>query len=374
LKIVISSDSFKGSISSKRVCFFIEKGIKKSFNKDIETIILPIADGGEGSLESLKKCFKSNYKNLKVINPIGKQINSKYLVSKNFSIIEMAQASGLTLLKSTEKNPFIATSYGTGQLILDSIKKGYNKIYLCIGGSATVDGGSGMLQALGMKFYDKDNNLIKDYMNNELLSKVQKIDTKTFYKNTKDLEIILLSDVKNPLFGKNGSVYVYGLQKGAKYKDLPLLENNLKHFYKIVEKNTKSVKKIQGSGAAGGMGAGVLSFFNCDIKSGIDYILKLINFPEKIKNANIIITGEGSIDKQTLEGKVISGIVKNSNNIPVIAITGSISDIEKINKMGVCAVFSICNKPMELEEAILNVEKLIEDLAIQIGNLIRLKF
>ncbi|MFN8575320.1 MAG: glycerate kinase [Candidatus Sericytochromatia bacterium] len=373
MKIVLSPDSFKGSLSSERVCFFIEKGLKKSIPK-AEIIKIPIADGGEGSLKCLKESLKADYKSVRVVNPIGKKINAFYLVAKDFSVIEMAQASGLTLINDNQKNPFKTTSYGTGQLILNSIKSGIKKIYLCIGGSATVDGGAGMLQALGLHFYDKKNNLIKEYMNNELLSQIKKINTSHFYKNIQGVKIIILSDVKNKLLGKNGSVYVYARQKGAKENDLVLLEANMKYFYNLISKYTKNVINIEGSGAAGGLGAGILSFFDCEIKSGIEEILEIVNFSEKIKNANIIITGEGSIDRQTLNGKVISGILNKSNGIPVIAIAGSVNDIDKINEMGILSAFPICNKPMSLEDSIINVEKLIENISIQIGNLIKLKF
>lgn len=373
MKIVVAPDSFKGSLSSGRVCFFIEKGLKKAI-PEVEIIKIPIADGGEGSLKCLKASLKADYKSLKVVNPIGKKINSFYLVSNDLAVIEMAQASGITLINDNQKNPFKTTSYGTGQLILHAIKNGIKNIYLCIGGSATVDGGAGMLQALGIHFYDKKNNLIKEYMNNELLKEVKKINTSHFYKNTHEIKITLLSDVKNKLLGKNGAVYTYANQKGAKCEDLPLLESNMKYFYNLISRYAKNVINIEGTGAAGGLGAGVLSFFDCEIKSGIDEILELINFSEKTKNANIIITGEGSIDKQTINGKLISGILNKSNRVPVIAIAGSVNDIEKINKMGLLSAFSICNKPMSIEDSIINVEKLIENISIQIGHLIKLKF
>lgn len=373
MKIIIATDSFKGSLTAKKVCFFIEKGLKKSIPA-VETICLPIADGGEGSLEAITEAVKGKYFTLKVINPVGKKINAKYSVFKNNAVIEMAQASGITLITDEEKNSFLTTSYGTGQLIADAIRKDIKNIYLCIGGSATVDGGAGMLQALGVEFYDKNNRLIKEFINNKLLGEVSRIETKNFLEKTVGIKITILSDVKNILFGKDGSVYTFAIQKGAEKEDLPILENNMKNFYDIVEKNHRKVHNIKGSGAAGGMGASVLAFFDSEIKSGIEHILKLINFSEKLENANIIITGEGSIDKQTLKGKVISGIVNNAKNIPVIAIAGSLNDLEKINKMGVYAAFSICNKPMDLEEAKLNAEYLVESLSIQIGNLLKLNF
>jgi glycerate kinase len=289
----------------------------------------------------------------------------------------MAQASGITLLKNQERDPFLTTSYGTGELILDAIKNGYKKIYLCVGGSATIDGGAGLLQALGVKFFDFENNLIDKYMNNNLLSQVTYLDQTEFIKNTQGLKIILLSDVKNKLLGKNGSVYTYGLQKGAKKEDLPLLENNIKSFYRLVSKNDqnlKDVSKNEASGAAGGVGGAIQHFFDCETKSGIGTILKLINFSEKICGSDIIITGEGSIDNQTLKGKVISGIIGNSGKIPVIALTGSINDKNILPKLGVKAAFSICNRPMGINEAMANAESLVENLSIQIGNLLKLSF
>lgn len=371
MKIIIASDSFKGSLSSKRVCCAIEKGLKKSI-PSIESIIVPIADGGEGSLESLNESLNLRYKHIKVVNPLGKNIKAKYLAGKNYAVIEMALASGITLINNKEKNPFLTTSYGTGQLMLDAIKNGYKEIYLCIGGSSTVDGGAGLLQALGIKFFDKNENLINDCMCNYLLADVSHIDTSDFDKITNGVKIFLLSDVKNILFGKNGSVYTYAIQKGAKENDLPILENNLKCLYNLFAKKYKDVSKLKGSGAAGGVGAAINTFFDCQTKSGIDELLKLINFSEKIVNADIIITGEGSIDNQTLKGKVISGIIKNSNNIPVIAIAGNISDFSVINKLGLKSAFCICNKPMSIDESITNAESLIENVSVQIGNLLKL--
>lgn len=283
----------------------------------------------------------------------------------------MSLASGITLIPEEKRNPLYTTTYGVGQLIKEAIKNNCKKIIIGLGGSATSDCGVGALQSLGFAFYDSQKNLITTPINNQNLSEIENISIENVDKRILETEIILACDVKNILLGSNGAVYTYSLQKGAKEKDLPILEKNIELFIDKAEKILdKKVKNLQGSGAAGGLGAG-LSFLNTKIQSGIEIILEISNFKEKIKNADFIFTGEGKIDSQTSEGKVISGILKYSEKIPVISLAGIVEVNENLYSQGLVSSFSICNKPMSLEDSIKNTSELLTEQTQNICRMIK---
>jgi glycerate kinase len=352
MKIISIVDSFKGSLSSIEINNCVENGVKKIFS-NAKIIKIPIADGGEGTVEAF-----INIKNGKIIkkevhDPLMRTISSYYGVYDDTAVIEIALASGLPLLNENEKNPNITTTYGVGELILDALDKGYRKFIIGLGGSATNDAGMGMLTALGMKFYDnKGNELIGNGKN---LIKISKIDDNNFDKRLKESKFIIASDVNNPFYGENGAAYIYAKQKGADNKMIIELDKGLMNFKDIVYNYNKiDIQNIKGAGAAGGLGGSFAGFFNSEIKSGIDIILELVDFDKLSKEADIIITGEGKIDHQSVMGKVISGIGKYGikYNKPVIAIAGGLSEkFEEVNKYGVTSAFSIMNYPMSLEEA-----------------------
>ena len=364
LKFVLAPDSFKGSLTSPQVCSAMEIGINNYFH-DAKVISIPLADGGEGTLNAIISSVNGKIISCKVRNPVGKNVESQYGVieDEKIAVIEMATASGLYLIPKELQNPLFTTTYGTGQLIKDALENGYRKFIISIGGSATTDGGAGMAQALGVDFYDEFGKVISEPMTNELIGKCYDISIENLHQAIKDSDFTIASDVNNPLFGKNGAVYVYASQKGASQDELPILENNMQHFYKLVKnKLDVSVKNIPGSGASGGLGAGLMAFLGAKVQSGIEIVLDIVKFKEKIKDADYIITGEGKLDIQTINGKTISGILQiaKKNNIPVIAIAGIVEDEKEIlNKMSLEKVFSICNSEISIEYAMKNASTLI---------------
>ena len=363
MKIVIIPDSFKGSASSMEVCNCIERGILKVFkNADIKKI--PVADGGEGTVDSVLYAAGGNIKKVNVKNPSGKIIEAKYgIINKEKAVIEMAEASGITLVDDAIRNPLKYSTYGTGELIKDAINNNIKEILIGIGGSATNDCGIGMANALGYKFLDENNNELEAIAENMI--KVSSIDDSNVDKRIFDIKINVACDVKNPLYGENGATAIYGKQKGVTEESFDILDNGLKNIARIVkDKFNKEIDYIEGSGAAGGLGGGLVAFCNAKLKSGIDAVLDIIDFEDKIKDASLIITGEGAIDGQTKKGKVPVGVARRANGIPVIAIVGDIRDgAEAVYDMGIVSIMPALKKAMPLNEAIKNSKSLIEDAA-----------
>ena len=358
-KIIIIPDSFKGSLSSLEVCNAIEEGILKVF-KNAKIKKIPVADGGEGTVDSILYATGGKIKKVKARNPLGEIVEAKYgIIDNNKAVIEMAEASGLTLVK--EKNPLKSSTYGTGELIKDAIENGIKEILIGIGGSATNDCGIGMANALGYRFFDEHGNELEAIAENMI--KIAKIDDSNIYKKIFDVKINVACDVKNPLYGKDGATAIYGSQKGVTKESFDLLDNGLKNVAKLVkEKFNKEIDYIEGSGAAGGLGGGLIAFCNAELKSGIDAVLDIVDFENEIKDASLIITGEGAIDGQTKKGKVPVGIAKRANNIPVIAIVGDIRDgAEAVYDMGIVSIMPALKRAMPLEEAIANSKSLIVD-------------
>ena len=363
MKIVIIPDSFKGSASSMEVCHCIEKGVLKVF-KDALIKKIPVADGGEGTVDAILYSAGGNIKKVNVKNPEGKIIEAKYgIINKEKAVIELAVASGITLVDDKNRNPLKYSTYGTGELIKDALNNNIKEILIGIGGSATNDCGIGMANALGYNFLDKDNNELEAITENMI--KVADIDNSNVDKRIFDIKLSVACDVKNPLYGENGATAVYGKQKGVTEESFDILDNGLKNIAKIVkEKFAKEIDHIEGAGAAGGLGGGLVAFCNAELKSGIDAVLDIIDFEEHIKDASLIITGEGAIDGQTKKGKVPVGVARRANQIPVIAIVGDIRDgAEAVYDMGIISIMPALKRAMPLEEAIVNSKTLIEDAA-----------
>jgi glycerate kinase len=365
MNIVIAPDKFKGSLSAVEVAEAISDGIKK-VSKDVAAKIMPIADGGEGTVDAIAKAAKGKIVYKEVTGPLYKKVSAKMaIIYDDTAIIEMSEASGLTLIKEGEKNPLLTTTYGTGELVLEAINMGCKRIIIGIGGSATNDCGAGMAQALGLRLLDKDGNDI-GYGGGEL-SKVKRIIKSSLWDKISKADVIVACDVNNPLCGENGASYIYGPQKGATPDMVEFLDQGLSNFADVIKKDLgKSVKDIPGAGAAGGLGAGLISFLDGKLVSGIDVVLNAINFEENIKDADLIITGEGKVDAQSAFGKALEGVGKIAKkyNIPVIAITGSIGEgYEGVYKVGIDAVSSIIPHPMDLEYAMENSYNLIRDAA-----------
>jgi len=323
-KIIIAPDSFKDSISSTRVCRIIQDVIIDNFPQfNVKSI--PVSDGGEGFLEILTENLNLKTIKLSVIGPAGNRVNANYGVSQKTAYIEMSQASGLQYLSMDQRDPLKTTTYGLGQMIKDALNRGFKEFVLGIGGSATCDGGAGMAQALGCKFYDQKGSEIRKPLTGGMLQEISDIDCRELQSKIQNCNFKVASDVTNPLLGEKGAVYVYAPQKGAGKEDLEILEENMQHLNTLFEsKLNKVVKNIPGAGAAGGLGAGLVAFLDAKLKSGSKFILNLLDFENKIQNALAIITGEGKIDHQTIDGKIISEVIKfaRNNKIPVFAVCG----------------------------------------------------
>lgn len=372
MKIVIAPDSFKGSLTALEVANAIEDGLKK-YNKDFVIEKVPMADGGEGTVESLVSLTSGEIITVEVKDPLMRKIKGFYglLGDKKTAVIEMAAASGLPLLNENEKNPLITSTYGTGQLIKDALDKGCKNFIIGIGGSATNDGGTGMLKALGVKFLNKDNAEIKDGAIE--LNQLYTIDMSQFDKRIYECDIKVACDVENPLCGENGASFVFGAQKGADKEMMKLLDDNLHHYGEILEDTfDMEVINVPGAGAAGGMGAALVAVIKAKLERGIDIVIRESKLGEKLKDADLVFTGEGRIDFQTKFGKTPFGVASEAskNNIPVIAIAGSIGEgIDTLYDVGFDGIFSIIDKPMELEDSIKNCSKLVKEASYRIINL-----
>lgn len=370
MKIIIAPDSFKESMTAHEACISIEKGMKKIF-PNAEYIKVPMADGGEGTTQSLVDATNGKIYYVETTDPLGNKIQSKFgiLGSNDIAILEMASTSGLELVPRDKRNPMITTTYGTGELIKKAMDMGVKTILVGIGGSATNDGGAGMLQALGGKLLDKNNKQI-GFGGGEL-SKITKIDLSEIDSRIKDVNFIVACDVQNPLTGENGASNIFGRQKGASEEMVKILDENLRHYAKIIKENLNiDIENVPGSGAAGGLGAGLMAFLSANLKKGIDIVIEYTDLDRKMKNADLVITGEGSIDAQTRFGKTPYGVitVAKKYNIPNITLAGNIGkDIEILYDYGFDAIFSIMQGVDTLENALKNgkgnLEKTAENIA-----------
>ncbi|MBW8350184.1 glycerate kinase [Bacillus sp. IITD106] len=370
MKIVIAPDSFKGSITAKEAAKAIEKGIKKAF-PHAETILFPVADGGEGTMETLVSATKGRFITTVVKGPLGKPVEAQYgVLGDNFTcIIEIASASGLYLVDKNERNPMLTTSYGVGELIKHALEEGYRNFILALGGSATNDGGAGMLQALGMQLLNEENEEIG--FGGQELKLLQTISCTNFDQRIKECSFLIASDVENPFIGVQGASKIFGPQKGATKEMTHILDENLSHFADIIEKKIGlRIHNLRGAGAAGGIGGVVQAFFPSTIERGIDIVIEYSKIEQALKDASLVITGEGQVDHQTAFGKTAMGIaqIAEKNNIPTIILAGSIGDkIEKLYDLGIISVFSIINKPMTLELAMSDAASLLEQTAEQVS-------
>ncbi len=369
MKILVAPDSFKGSLTALEVAISIKNGIK-SFSKEIEVEILPLADGGEGTVQSLVDATNGEIINKKVTGPLGQNVNAFYGILGNgqTAVIEMASASGLPLVPEEKRDPTKTTTYGTGQLINSALEHDVDEIIIGIGGSATTDAGVGMAQALGVKFLNKKNEEID--FGGGYLKEIETIDIKGIDSRIKNTKIRVACDVDNPLFGKNGAAYVYSPQKGADKDTVKKLDENLRHFNKKVKEYLgKDVNEIPGAGAAGGLGAGLVAFLDAELETGIDIILDTVNFENKLNNVDLVITGEGRLDGQSIYGKTPIGVAKRAKKfkIPVIAIAGSLGKgVKKVLDYGLDSYFSIIDKPDNLNSIKEKSNELLKNTSEQI--------
>ncbi|PNZ36277.1 glycerate kinase [Mammaliicoccus vitulinus] len=371
MKVLIAPDSFKGSTDALSVAQAIEKGILK-VSPETDTVILPMADGGEGTMINLVQATEGHVVDVQSVDPLNRAIKSKYGITGDgkTAIIELATSSGIDLLKDDELNPMITTTYGTGLLIKDALAQGIKDFIICLGGSATNDAGVGLLQALGYQFLDENGLPLE--LGGQYINRLATIDERKVMPEVKDANFEIACDVTNPFIGANGASYIFGAQKGATKEMIKSLDNGLEHFANIVEKQkSMSIHYIEGAGAAGGTAGGMLAFLNAELKRGIELVVDFVKFRDLLKQEQIdlIITGEGKIDGQTAGGKVISGICQlaKENDIPTIALGGSVEgELSELYTQGLTAAFSITNGPMNLNDAMTNSAYLIERQAEQV--------
>ncbi len=358
VKLIFASDSFKGSLSSKTISNILTDVANQTFEKP-ECLPLCISDGGEGALDAIIEATNGNYFSALVSNPLFEKIEAKYGAFNDTAVISMAEASGLTLIPSEKRNPLCTTTYGMGELIKRAIDDGYKKIVITIGGSATNDGGMGALIALGAKFVLKNGSLAIG-----VGCELENVDTADLspLKAYNDIEFLILSDVQNPLTGANGASRIFAPQKGADKATVERLEKGMINFEKVVFNSLGLEKEeIAGAGGAGGLGFGLKLGLNAKIVSGIEYILNLNNYEQKLDGATCVITGEGRIDSQTAYGKVISGIINKAKakNVPVFAIVGSVGKgADELYNYGLSGIYSIINTPDSLDNILANSETL----------------
>ena len=373
MKIVVAPDSFKGSVSALEAANAIEQGVRRVFPEAIIEKV-PMADGGEGTVQSLVDATGGHIQTHRVLAPLEDEVDAKFgiLADGETAVIEMASASGLTLVTPHERNPLRTTTYGTGQLIRAALEAGCRRLIIGIGGSATNDGGGGMAEALGVRLLNANGKQIPRGGGN--LEQLQSIDMTDLHPAISETETVVACDVNNPLTGPDGASHVYGPQKGATPEMIGTLDACLAHFDKVlVQTLGKSFNEIPGAGAAGGLGAGLMAFLNAELKLGVDIMIDAVKLEERVKGASLVFTGEGQLDFQTAFGKTPVGVAKvaKAHDIPVIAIAGGIAEgAEAVYEAGINAMLGIVQEPMSLEVAVEDATRLIADTAEQAARLV----
>ncbi|QIL50333.1 glycerate kinase [Weissella coleopterorum] len=378
MKFVIAPDSFKGSLTAQNAARAIQAGLMEVF-PDAEYELVPIADGGEGTVETLVQATDGSLQVANVLDPLGRTVQATYgiLGDSKTAVIEMAAASGLHLVEKAEMNPLVTTTYGTGQLILDALDHQIRRFIIGLGGSATNDGGAGMAEALGVRFLDQQKrNLTRG---GAALANLETIDMAGLDPRLAETEIILAVDVKNPLIGDQGASVVFGPQKGATPEMVQQLDQALTHYADVLTKQYKiNVANISGAGAAGGLGAGFMAFTTVKIRSGIEVMMEAVDLKSRVKAADYVFVGEGSIDFQTQFGKAPIGVAKIVKNIAphatVIGLAGSIGkESATLYNLGIDAIFSIVPGVVDLKSAIDNGAKNLKQTTSNLARLISLK-
>ncbi|WED21252.1 glycerate kinase [Vibrio sp. JC009] len=374
MKVVIAPDSFKESLTAKEVCQAIETGLRRVW-KDAEFIHVPVADGGEGTVQSLIDATGGHLIELSVTGPLGNQVDAFYgmLGDKKTAVIEMAAASGLHHVPAQKRDPKVTTSYGTGELIEHALDSGAEKLIIGLGGSATNDGGIGMLSALGVRFTDAQGQCVSP--DGAGLSQIENIDISQLDNRLSQTEILVACDVDNPLCGEHGASATFGPQKGASEEDIVLLDNGLNHFGKQVKSILdKDILTVAGAGAAGGMGAALIGFTSANLKAGIDIVVDTVELGAQIAGSDLVITGEGRIDWQTAHGKTPMGVAREAgkHSVPVIALAGCVGDnYQAVYDIGIQAVFAATPRAMDLQTAFDESETNLANLAENVARIWR---
>ena len=352
-KIVLAIDSFKGCLSSKEIEQCIAEEIHRIL-PSCQTVCIPIADGGEGMLDTLIEATQGTFVSTQAHDPLMRIRPTRYgiLGDQRTAVIEMAEINGLTTLSPIERNPMKTSTYGTGELIKDALEKGFRRFIIGIGGSATNDAGMGMMQALGAHLYDKQGNELEQ--GGKIMEQIAHIDLNHLHPALKEATFIVACDVQNPFCGPQGAAYVFARQKGASEEQIRQLDEGMRHLALLIERDfSYNINKVKGSGAAGGLGGAFATFLQAHLQSGIDLLLDAVDFDRKITNADWIITGEGKADRQTAEGKVPAGVLKRAKkaNIPVMLIAGKVEDKACLKQMGFARIVQVSPDNLPLEEA-----------------------
>lgn len=351
MKIVIASDSFKESLSSAAVADAAASGIIK-VAPECRISKFSVSDGGEGLTESLVSALDGEYVQVSASDPLGRRINATFGICGDSAVVETAAASGLPLLSPEERNPMIASTFGTGELIAEALKRGCRNFLVGLGGSATCDGGTGMLEALGWRFLDRSGNPLKG--NGENLAAIANIDDSAVMPQLRQARFTVACDVRNPFCGPQGASYIYSPQKGASAQEVELLDNGLRNFASVVAaKYGVDVTDMEGAGAAGGLGGAFKAFMGATLRRGIDMVLDAIGIDRAIEEADLVITGEGKVDSQTPSGKTAAGVLGRCRKygVPCVAIGGMVAMCDALLDAGFAAIFPIPSRPCSLQEA-----------------------
>ena len=376
MNILIAPDSFKDCLSAMEVASALGRGIQKII-PDASISLLPMADGGEGTVESVIDATRGKILRLKVMDPLMREVPSFYGITGDgeTAVIEMAAASGIELLKGDERDPWITSTFGTGQLIRDALDHGVRKILLGIGGSATNDGGTGMAQALGVQFGGKNGNI--SVQGGGTLGEVEQIYMEGLDPRIQTTEIIVACDVSNPLTGPQGASHIYGPQKGADEVMVEKLDRNLLHLAELIQDQLgKEISEYPGAGAAGGLGGGLMAFLNADLVGGFDMVAGVCGLREKIRDVDLVITGEGKMDAQTRFGKTPFGVAQMALKLgkPVIGVAGTLDeDASLLYELGFDLLMPIQEKPGKLESSLKNGEQLLERTGERMARLLRME-
>lgn len=361
LSVLVASDSFKGSASSREVGTLIARGVKRVV-PDARVRVLPIADGGEGTVEAIVSACDGSYREVTVSGPLGEPVRARYgLVHGDTAVIEMAAAAGITLIDQTEANALSASTYGVGEMILDAVHVGARHVCVGLGGSATSDGGTGMARALGVRFLDVAGAEVPEGLAG--LERLARIDASGLAPELAAVDVVALTDVTNPLAGPSGAVRVYGKQKGIPTDRVDELDGWMARYGQLLDETVgRNVAALPGAGAAGGLGAGLVAFCGTRLVRGIEYVLDAIDIDEALDGVDLVITGEGHMDAQSANGKAPVGVAQRAKRrgIPVVAVVGGrADDLGDVYERGIDLVLPICTGPMTLAESMAHTEELL---------------
>jgi glycerate 2-kinase len=375
MKLVVCPDSFKGSLTSVQAVEAIERGVRKAMGTgSVEIVKIPLADGGEGTVDALVRATGGELRRVAVMDPLLRKTEATFgvLGDATTAVIEMASASGLCLLSDAERNPLVASTYGTGELLLAAVETGARKVIVGIGGSATNDGGAGAMAALGVRFLDGDGRDLPP--GGAALARLARIDASGLRFPRNNVEVEVACDVRNPLCGPEGASAVFGPQKGATAQMVAQLDAALRHYADVAKRDLGvEIADLPGAGAAGGLGAGLAAFLGAQLRSGIDIVLDVVGFNDAVRGADWVITGEGALDQQTPYGKVISGVLKRSRaaGVRVVALAGSVSgELDALYDMGLTSAFSIVPGLVEPRTAMRQASLFLESTAERVARLL----